>query len=133
VSLVRESSESRPRGNAVELELPGSQAFNAVGRLVVGGLASRLDFPVEEIEDLQLAVEALLCRSAAAESVTVALYESERGLQARLGPFAADPDERASMERTLRALVDDADVQESSEGEWIVVSARRDRATRRSP
>ena len=51
--------------NTVELELPASPSFNAVGRLVAGGLASRLDFAVPDIEDLQLALEALFCRPAA--------------------------------------------------------------------
>jgi hypothetical protein len=113
---------------AVELELPSVPSFNAVARLVVGGLASRLDFRVEEIEDLQLAVEALLCRCSAEGSLRVTLNESERGLRAELGPFAPDPAERARVVGMLRTLVEDAVVQDSSEGEWIVVSAARDRA-----
>jgi RNA polymerase sigma-B factor len=83
----------------VELELPSVPSFNAVGRLVAGGFASRLEFHVEEIEDLQLAVEALLCRCAAERSLTMTLSESECGLQAMLGPFARDPDEHARVAR----------------------------------
>jgi hypothetical protein len=115
----------------VELELPSVPSFNAVGRLVAGGFASRLEFHVEEIEDLQLAVEALLCRCPAERSLTMTLSESECGLQATLGPFARDPDDHARVVHMLGTLVADAVVQDSDEGEWVVLSAARDRATAR--
>jgi hypothetical protein len=135
VSGVRESSartgdSDRHVAERVELELPAEHSFNAVGRLVVGGLASRLDFPVAEIEDLQLAVEALLCRPAAEATLTVSIEPSVRGLEARLGPFAAGG-ERGSVERMLLRLVEDAVVQDSGEGEWIVIGAPRQRAAAR--
>jgi hypothetical protein len=98
-----------------------------VGRLVVGGTASRLGFHVEQIEDLQLAVEALLSRSPSLPVVSVELTESQRGLRARLGPFVPVPAERERVRKMLLALVEDADVQDSNDGEWIVLSAARSR------
>jgi glucose-6-phosphate dehydrogenase assembly protein OpcA len=114
----------------VELELPALTAYNAVGRLVVGGVASRLDFEIADIEDLQLAVEAVLCREPARSTVTVLLRPSRTGLSARLGPFAANGD-RERMVRTLRRLVKEAVVQDSHEGEWVLIRAGRERATAR--
>ena len=116
--------------SAVHLELPAQAAYNAVGRLVVGGVAARLDFEVADIEDLQLAVEALLCRKPAADVVTVTLEPVEDELYARLGPFVANGD-RERVERMLRRLVPDAVVQDADGCEWIEMHATRSRATAR--
>ena len=115
----------------VQLELPARQ-FNAVGRLVTAGYASRLELPVDRIEDLQLAVEALLCRPGATGSLVVRMSECEPGIAVTLGPFASAPDQRPSLERMLQALVDEVLVQDSDEGEWIVMRAMRRRPTQGS-
>lgn len=111
----------------IGLELPANACCRAVGRLVVGGVASRLSFAVEQIEDLQLAIEALLSRPSAGPIVCVELTESELGLEARLGPFAPAPAERTRVQTMLRRLVEGADVQDSFDGEWITLSAARSR------
>lgn len=108
----------------VLLELPARPAFNAVGRLVVGGVASRLDFEVADIEDLQLAVEAVLCRAPAASTITLTLEPSQNGLRARLGPFASNGD-RERVERMLRRLVNEAVLQDSGEDEWVLIRTAR--------
>lgn len=117
----------RPEAPRISLELPAGSCCRAVGRLVVGGVASRLSFAVEQIEDLQLAVEALLSRPAARDVVTVELTESGLGLDARLGPFAPAPAERVRVQTMLHRLVERADVQDSADGEWISLSAARSR------
>ena len=108
----------------IRLELPALPAFNAVGRLVVGGVASRLDFEVADIEDLQLAVEALLCRPPVHSTVTLTLEPSETDLHARLGPFVTNGDPKR-IERMLCRLVNEAVVQDSGENEWVVIRAAR--------
>ena len=40
----------------IDLEAPLSGDFQAVVRLIIGGIAERVDFAFEEIDDLQLAV-----------------------------------------------------------------------------
>lgn len=133
MSVARESTGARRSSDAaatsplIRFELPAEGCCHAVGRLVVGGAASRLDFHVEQIEDLQLAVEALLSRPAAGRRLSVELMESESGLEARLGPFARIPGDRARVLDMLSALVEDAVVQDSSDGEWIVLNAARSR------
>ena len=114
----------------IRLELPALPAFNAVGRLVVGGVASRLDFEVADIEDLQLAVEAVLCRTPASSTVTLTLEPSDTDLLARLGPFVTNGDPKR-VERMLRRLVNEAVVQDSGEDEWVVIRAARRRASAR--
>jgi hypothetical protein len=117
--------------SAIRVELPASGCCRAVGRLVVGGVASRLDFAVEQIEDLQLAVEALLSRSAARSTVTLEVEEAEQGLRARIGPLTPTRSDRDRMLRMLLTLVEDADVQDSRDGEWIVLTAARSRPSAR--
>ena len=124
MSDVGERAGSIP---VVQLELPAQPPFHAVGRLVVGGVASRLDFEVADIEDLQLALEVVLCRPPARSTVTVTLTASRDELHARLGPFAVNGD-RERLEGTLRCLVQDAVVQDSGEGEWVVMRTARERA-----
>ena len=40
----------------IDLEAPLAGAFQPVIRLIIGGVAERVDFGFEEIDDLQLAV-----------------------------------------------------------------------------
>ena len=112
--------------SAVQIELPSRPCFNAIGRLVTGGYASRLELPVDRIEDLQLAVEALLCRSTSDGALIVRMCECERGLDVTLGPFARAPQERRSIERMLHALVEDVLVEDSDDGEWVVMRVTRE-------
>ncbi|TML49720.1 MAG: hypothetical protein E6G20_01355 [Actinobacteria bacterium] len=116
---------------AVELELPASAPYHAVGRLVVGGVAHRAGIQVEAIEDLQLAVEALLCRRPVTPSLTLELTESELELRVRLGPFAPAPDDRDRVSRMLSSLVDEAVMQDGTDGDWIVLNTMRRRAVAR--
>ena len=53
----------------IDLEAPLSGDFQAVVRLIVGGIAERVDFAFEEIDDLQLAVERLLAEAGTDGSV----------------------------------------------------------------
>ena len=43
-------------GNVVELRIPSKAEWVGVARLAVAGIASRLQFSIEDIEDLKLAV-----------------------------------------------------------------------------
>ena len=47
----------------IQLTLPAEEDFRHVAHLVVGGLGVRLDLTFEDLDDLQVALEALLgCR-----------------------------------------------------------------------
>jgi len=55
----------------VELRLPADSAFASVLRTTTEGLAARLDFPIDDIEDLRIAVgeaSAMVLPQAAADS-----------------------------------------------------------------
>jgi hypothetical protein len=58
-------------GDEISLTLPADDAFHRVAHLVLGGLAVRLDLSYEHLEDLELALDALLERSQDDAEVTV--------------------------------------------------------------
>jgi hypothetical protein len=117
--------DSEAKAELVRLELPAAPAFHAVGHLVVGGLATRAELRVDQIEDLQLAVEALLLRKSAAEHVTLTLSEDTDGVRVTAGPFADGTSRRPGLETMLRTLVGKTAVQDSEEGEWISMKVAR--------
>ena len=73
-------------GDAVTITLPAA-GYEHVARLVTGGLASRLDFGFEAVDDLQLAVE-LVLRSLPDRrgSVTLSLVEDGSSLYIEVAP-----------------------------------------------
>jgi anti-sigma regulatory factor (Ser/Thr protein kinase) len=72
----------------IDLEAPLSGDFQAVVRLIVGGIAERVDFAFEEIDDLQLAVERLLAEAGTAGSVCLSFEVGSRGIRTRIGPLS---------------------------------------------
>jgi serine/threonine-protein kinase RsbW len=50
------SAKNDPSPNVIELRLPSRAEWVSVARLAIAGIASRLDFGIEDIEDLKLAV-----------------------------------------------------------------------------
>ena len=53
----RERSSSVETRDVVELRLPADAAYLGVVRTATAGLAARLDFTLDEIEDLRIAVD----------------------------------------------------------------------------
>ena len=58
-------------GDEICLTLPADEAFHGVAHLVLGGLAVRLDLTYENLQDLELALDALLERLSEDGDVTV--------------------------------------------------------------
>jgi len=65
------SAPTQPRDHAdVELRIPADSAYVSVLRTTTAGLAARLDFPIDDIEDLRIAV---------GEASAMVLPEAEAG------------------------------------------------------
>ena len=115
----------------VVVEFPATEGYRSVGRLVLGGLASRFQLPVERVEDLLLAVESALLTGVAGPTVTLDVEAGDEGLRVRLGPLdgrgVADP----GVERVLARLVDESRDVGSRTGDGafveLFVSAARQR------
>ena len=113
-------SETAPAAptDTILVEFPATEGYRGVGRLVLGGLASRFELPVDRVEDLLLAVESLLAHGVEGETVILTVDAGEDALRVRLGPLAdgggaSDP----AVARVLRPLVDEAtDVTPEGEG-----------------
>ena len=91
--------------DAITLTIPHARPFHGVVRLVVGGLAARLDLPIEALEDVQLAVDSLIANDARdGEDVTVEVKVRGGGLDLAVGPF-----DHARIEAELRRDVEEAE------------------------
>ena len=103
----------------IAVEFPASEGYRSVGRLVLGGLASRFALPVDRLEDLQLAVESLLLEPSADGTVTLVADASEDELRVRVGPFSAARVADAAVGRVLSRLVDHAADVRDTDGSWV--------------
>ena len=106
-----------PVHDEITLTLPRDREFHRVAHLVLGGLAVRLELTIETLEDLQLALSAILDRATGGGEVTVSMALLDGTLQTSVGPvdlseeLAGDDDDRTlSLRRILRAVVDDVQV-----------------------
>src|SRR5260221_1682188 len=101
----------------ITLTLPGELDFESVAHLVLGGLAARLNLTLENLENLQLALTALMGRgdSLDAEPVTVRMTVREDALEIVVGPLdrkVLDAVDRGigdaiDIRRVLESTVDD--------------------------
>jgi hypothetical protein len=112
-------------GDEVTLTIPCERDFHRVAHLVLGGLASRMNLTLENLEDMQVAVGAVLDEAEENGNVTVAMSVLGDALEARIGPVAVnealqrDGDE-LGLRRVLETVVDDVQV----DGDWVRLRKR---------
>jgi len=118
-------------GDEISLTLPADEAFHRVAHLVLGGLAVRLDLTFEHLEDLELALDALLQRRAGAEEVTLRVEVLDGELRTTVGPFAAVRDdlerggfEALNLSRILGAVCDAVDITDDDGSQWVQLTKR---------
>lgn len=111
----------------IVLTMPTETRFRSVATLVLGGIGSRLDFPYERTDDLQLAVLSALDASDD-ETVTLEVDADERGLRLALGPVRDGSWEDDGLIRVLSRLVDDVAHESRDGGQWLTLGV-----TRRAP
>ena len=115
----------------IDLEAPLSGDFQAVIRLIIGGIAERVDFAFEEIDDLQLAVERLLAEAGTVGSVRLSFEVGADGIRTRVGPLSEHKVAEAlrdgdalpgelTLRRILQTVVDSFGVDEADDGRIVV-------------
>jgi hypothetical protein len=116
---------------AIELTLPAGREWHAVARLVLGGVADRMNLSYEDLDDLQLAVERLLVEAASQDTVRLRIDVVDHGVRVGVGPLAertiadalqgpdAEPGE-LTLRRILQTVVDSFGVEEAEEGGIVV-------------
>jgi hypothetical protein len=108
----------------ITLTLPREPDYHRVAHLVLGGLAVRLNLTIENLEDLELALDAILSRTdPSAGDITVRMCPRDGALEATIGPLTAklldeverETDDSLGLRRVLDSTVEDVHV----DGEWV--------------
>ena len=105
-----------PAPDQITLTLPRDRELYRVAHLVLGGLALRLDLTIETLEDLQLALSAILDRADDNGAVTVTMTLRDGTLETLVGPvhlaeeLARDQGDELDLRRILWTVVDDVQV-----------------------
>jgi hypothetical protein len=111
----------------ITLTMPRDRAFYSVAHLVLGGLVIRLNLTIEHLEDLQLALDAVLERSREREDVTIAVRLREGEIETSVGPMRdgvrdeleAEKGEDVGLRRILDTLVDSVELVPGEGGDWV--------------
>ena len=108
-----------------EITLTLPREFHRVAHLVLGGLAVRLNLTIENLEDLELALDAILGRTDPnAGDITVRMTPGDGELETVVGPLTpkvldeieGDGEEDGlGLRRVLESTVDDIHV----DGQWV--------------
>jgi hypothetical protein len=113
----------------IRLTIPQDRALYSVAHLVVGGLGIRLKLTIEHLEDLQLALDAVLERARASEDVTIAVRLKDGEIEAAIGPLRDGVrDELESsggevgLRRILATVVDRVELAPGEGGDWVTLT-----------
>lgn len=111
----------------------GHEPKCVVARLVLAGIATRLELPVDMIERLQRALDELLRAHERDASATVEFTRSEDELTFYVGPLLLRLPDRRRLERVVDAAVDDVVWGDDRRGTWVLarMSRRSDGQTTR--
>ncbi|MFL5954956.1 MAG: hypothetical protein ACJ76I_12715 [Gaiellaceae bacterium] len=103
----------------ITLTIPRERDFHRVAHLVLGGLAVRLELTIENLEDLELALDAILDHSdPESGEITVQMSLREGALETSVGPLTTkvldeieqEQNGALSLRRVLDSTVDDVHV-----------------------
>jgi hypothetical protein len=115
----------------IRLTLPADEAFHGVAHLVLGGLAVRLDLSIENLEDLELALDSLLGRTSVGEDVTLRVLVADGELRTIVGPFTSVRAEfedvgggGLNLRRILSAVCDSVAIEDRDGAQWIELTKR---------
>jgi len=104
----------------IRLTIPRSQEYLSVARLVLGGIGIRLNLTLETLEDLQLALDAILERDREPGEVTIALRLLPDEIETEIGPLqdgvrrelARELGDEVGLRRILETVTDGVDLED---------------------
>ena len=108
----------------ITLTIPRDPEFHRVAHLVLGGLAVRLDLTIENLEDLEIALDSILDRTdPLAGEITIRMSLGDGTLEAVIGPLTRrllgeieqEPDSALGLRRVLESTVEEIHV----EGDYV--------------
>ena len=116
----------------VRLTIPRNRPYYGVARLVVGGVAARLDLSYEYLEDVQVALESVIGNDAYAsgDSVTVELILDSGAMELLVGPLEGDrvggdleredgAGGEIGLKRLLGTVVEAAELEQRDGAAWL--------------
>jgi len=118
----------------VRLEVPASPEFLRVARMMAAGVASRLGFTLEEVDDLRIAIDelcfCLVGRNGRPGTVALRYVMSSEGLTVegagRFGDGASDEPRLSPMSlHILKAVTDECTVDAGPDGPTFQLFKRR--------
>ena len=115
----------------IRLVIPAEEDFRPIAHLVAGGLALRLDLTYDDLEDLQVAIEALLGLRDDENDVVVSLGPGDHALRTAVGPFGeeavreleADRGE-LGLRRVLETVSDSFEIERRNDGVWVELTKK---------
>lgn len=129
-TVLRSGTDER-----VTVSIPAEGAYLAVLRMVTAGLAARLDFTVDEIEDLKIAVDEacamLLAQSVPGSEITVSFTLEAAALALEVMVPTLDglePSRDTFSWTVLTALAGEVDARVGT-GDLVTIALRKVRAT----
>jgi hypothetical protein len=115
----------------IRLVIPAEEDFRPIVHLVTGGLASRLDVTYDDLEDIQVAVDAVLALRDDEGELTVVLGADDGVVRAAIGPFEPDalqPSDTSEggldLQRVLETVCDTFEFESREDGAWIELTKR---------
>jgi anti-sigma regulatory factor (Ser/Thr protein kinase) len=120
----------------VRLTIPRDEPYHGVARLVVGGLAARLAFSFEHLEDIKLALDSFLSNEAYAAGPELRLEVRVRddGIELRVGPVAeafrldlerdVPESEGVGLGRLLSTVAEGVGIERDEDAEWLRLEKR---------
>lgn len=114
--------------DAIVLTIPRDRRFHAIAHLVLGGLGARLNLTIETLEDVQLALDALLERREADEPVTLEVRLLDDQIETVVGPFRSDSirselesegDGELGLRRVLDTVADRVELDHRDGAYWV--------------
>jgi hypothetical protein len=116
---VTDATSPSGAADTITVEFPAADGYRPVGRLVLGGLASRFELPVDRVDDLILAVDSLLLHGIAGETVELAIEARTDMLQVCVGPIDGPALSDPAVARVVSRLVDATSQSTRDEGTYV--------------
>jgi len=113
----------------ITLVVPAEEDFRPIVHLVVGGLAVRLDLTIDALEDLQVALDALLVHREDEGDVNIRVRLDEGVIRATVGPLPLSllddlerEDQELGLRRVLETVCESFEVEERGGEAWVELS-----------
>jgi hypothetical protein len=124
--------EATLSADEITLTIPRDREFYGVAHLVLGGLGIRLALTIEHLEDLQLALDAVLERAREVETVTITVRLLEGEIEAVIWPMRdgvraeleAPGGRSVGLRRMLDTLVDGVELTSDEGGDRLKLTKK---------